>query len=266
MTDVPTRSPRTAPRFTTVGATHTGLVRSVNEDSLLDRGDIGLWLVADGVGGAAAGDWASAQVAEAFRDMKAVADPPQFLAEVRARLDATNARLHARGDETDGTPVATTVVMLLVQGWHYTCLWIGDSRGYLLRGGAFTQITRDHSEVQELIDSGVLTPEAAAHHARANVITRALGADFVADIDRVSGLVHPGDHFLLCTDGLTKMLADDEIRALLSDQDQASVAGSLIAAALAAGGHDNVTVMSVRCDPNSGNGDQTMEASDGGRS
>ena len=264
MTDVPTRSPRTEPRFAAAGATHRGLVRSVNEDAMLDRGDIGLWLVADGVGGAAAGDWASAQVTESFRDLGAITDPRELAAEVRARLDATNARLNARGDETGGTPVATTVVLLLIRGWQFTCFWIGDSRAYLLRAGKFVQLTRDHSEVQELIDSGALTPEAAARHARANVITRALGAAFIAEIDTVSGLVHPGDHFLLCTDGLTKMIADGDIRALLMDGDQSSVAASLVAGALAAGGQDNVTVMSIRCEGVDGTGDQPTEGPDGG--
>lgn len=248
MTDVPTRSPRLPPVFTAASGTHTGLVRSVNEDAVLDRGDIGLFVVADGVGGASAGDWASQQVVAAFRAMPAIADAPAFLAEAQARLEAVNAQLVARGAEHEGQLVATTVVVLLVQGWNYTCLWMGDSRAYLLRGGEMTQLTRDHSEMQEYVDAGVMTPEEARRHPRGNVITRALGAAETAEIDRVSGLVHPGDQFLLCTDGLSKMLTDDEIRALLADPDQANLSASLIAGALAAGGHDNVSVVVVRCD------------------
>jgi serine/threonine protein phosphatase PrpC len=248
MTDVPTRSPRLPPVFTAAAGTHVGLVRSVNEDAVLERGDIGLFLVADGVGGAAAGDWASQQVVETFRAMPAIADAPAFLAEAQKRLEQVNATLIARGAENDGQLIATTVVVLLVQGWNYTCLWMGDSRAYLLRAGEMTQLTRDHSEMQEYVDAGVMTPEEARRHPRGNVITRALGAAEVAEVDRVSGLVHPGDQFLLCTDGLSKMLTDDEIHALLADPDQANLSASLIAGALAAGGHDNVSVVVVRCD------------------
>lgn len=243
MTDVPTRSPRLFPVFRAAAATHVGLVRSVNEDAVLERRDIGLFLVADGVGGASAGDWASRQVVETFQEMPALPEPPAFLAEAQRRLEQVNARLVARGAEHDGQLVATTVVVLLVQGWNYTCLWMGDSRAYLLRGGEMTQLTRDHSEMQEMIDAGVMTPDEARNHPRGNVITRALGAGETAEVDRVSGLVHPGDLFLLCTDGLSKMLTDDEIHALLADPDQANLSASLIAGALAAGGHDNVTVV-----------------------
>src|SRR5690349_10705039 len=125
--DVPTRSPRLPPVFTAAAGTHVGLVRSVNEDAVLDRPDIGLFVVADGVGGASAGDWASQQVVETFRAMPAILDSPAFLAEVQARLEQVNARLIKRGAEHDGQLIATTVVVLLVQGWNYTCLWMGDS-------------------------------------------------------------------------------------------------------------------------------------------
>ena len=139
-------------------------------------------------------------------------------------------------------------VHVLTHGLHYTCLWAGDSRCYLLRDGVMTQITHDHSEVQELIDAGALSPEEAERYPRANVITRALGVAPRVQLDRVAGRLQPGDRFLLCTDGLSRMVSDPEIAALLTEADVAGLPSSLVAAALSAGGHDNVTVMVVTCE------------------
>ncbi|MCW5748422.1 MAG: serine/threonine-protein phosphatase [Alphaproteobacteria bacterium] len=231
-----------------VGATHQGMVRRHNEDNLLLRPDAGLWMVADGVGGAHAGDWASAQIVEALREMPAPSTAPELLAGAVARLEESNQRMVSRAAERGSGMTASTVVLLLTHGVHYTCLWAGDSRCYLLREGVMTQITHDHSEVQELIDAGALSPEEAERYPRANVITRALGVGPRVQLDRVAGRLQPGDRFLLCTDGLSRMISDAEIAALLTESDIASVPSSLIAAALSAGGHDNVTVMVVTCE------------------
>jgi serine/threonine protein phosphatase Stp1 len=247
MTEIPTRSPMTQARFAAAAGSHRGLVRRVNEDSHLERTEIGLWLVADGVGGANAGDWASRCIVETFQNLKPPDDAPQFLVDVRNAIEQANARLLAHAEEIGGM-VASTVVVLMVYGWHYTCLWLGDSRGYLVRDGALTQITRDHSEVQELLDAGAITAEQAMHHPRGNVITRAVGASEAPQPDRISGILRPGDRFLLCTDGLTKMVEEAPIAALMAEKDLQSIPGSLIAAALAHGGHDNVTVVAVQCD------------------
>jgi serine/threonine protein phosphatase PrpC len=247
MTDTPTRSPVTQALYRAAGGSHRGLVRRVNEDSYLERTDIGLWLVADGVGGANAGDWASRCIVETFQEIKLPDDAPQFLAEARNSLDRANARLLAHAEEIGGM-VASTVVVLLVYGWHYTCLWLGDSRGYILRDGVMTQLTRDHSEVQELLDAGAITQDQAARHPRGNVITRAVGAAEALQPDRISGILRPGDRFLLCTDGLSKMVDEAQIAALLTEKDLTAIPGSLIAAALAHGGHDNVSVVTVQCD------------------
>ncbi len=231
-----------------VGATHQGMVRKHNEDNLLLRPEEGLWMVADGVGGAQAGDWASSQIVEVLQDMPAPQSAPEFLAQAVARLEAANLRMVNRAAERGGGMTASTVVLLLTHGVHYTCLWAGDSRCYLLRDGVMTQITHDHSEVQELIDAGALSPEEAERYPRANVITRALGVAPRVQLDRVAGRLQPGDRFLLCTDGLSRMVSDPEIAALLTEADIAGLPSSLIAAALSAGGHDNVTVMVVTCE------------------
>lgn len=233
-----------------VGATHQGMVRKHNEDNLLLRPEAGLWMVADGVGGAQAGDWASAQIVEALQGMPVPAAAPEFLANAVARLEAANLRMVTRAAERGGGMTASTVVLLLARGVHYTCLWAGDSRCYLLRDGVMTQITHDHSEVQELIDAGALSPEEAERYPRSNVITRALGVAPRVQLDRVAGRLQAGDRFLLCTDGLSRMVSDAEIAALLTESDIAAVPSSLIAAALSAGGHDNVTVMVVTCETN----------------
>jgi len=126
------------------------------------------------------------------------------------------------------------------------CLWAGDSRAYLLRDGVLHQITRDHSLVQELVESGMIRPEEAEHHPRANVITRAVGAeldDFA--LDKVSGPIRPGDRFLLCSDGLSKTLPEAELAALLGETDSVPPAQSLIAAALAMNVSDNVTAVTI---------------------
>lgn len=240
-----------------VGETHQGMVRKHNEDNLLLRPEAGLWMVADGVGGAQAGDWASAQIVAALQDMSVPPTAPELLASAVARLESANLKMVTRAAERGSGMTASTVVLLLTYGVHYTCLWAGDSRCYLLRDGVMTQITHDHSEVQELIDAGALSPEEAERYPRANVITRALGVGPRVQLDRVAGRLQPGDRFLLCTDGLSRMVSDAEIAALLTESDIAALPGSLIAAALSAGGHDNVTVMVVTCETGAAPGSAT---------
>ena len=132
--------------------------------------------------------------------------------------------------------------MLIVRGSHYACLWAGDLRGYLLRDGNFIQITRDHSVVQELLDAGAITPDQADRHPSANVITRAVGTDVDLDLDKVSSRMMPGDRFLLCSDGLCKVMPESELAELLAT---APPVDRLIEAALAHQSRDNVTAVAV---------------------
>jgi len=222
---------------------HCGTVRKRNEDAYVDRGDIGVWAVADGAGGHGAGDVASAAVAAALVDLPTGLSAAEALAQVRVRLAAVHADLQERAAaSTTGTIPATTVVVLLAEGDHFACLWAGDSRAYLLRDRTLCQMTRDHSVVQELVDAGSLAPEDAAGHPQANVITRAIGSQERLELDKVSGEIVPGDVLLLCTDGLSKALSDNEIERLLC-------AGlgpqQLIEHALQAGARDNATALIV---------------------
>ena len=144
--------------------------------------------------------------------------------------------------------IASTLVALLARDDHYACLWAGDSRAYLLRDGQMSQITTDHSLVQELVDAGTITPEAAEAHPHANVITRAVGADMDdLVLDKVSGKLQSGDRFLLCSDGLCKTLPFEQIAGLLAGGggDGAPAPQTLIAAALALEVTDNVTAIAV---------------------
>jgi type VI secretion system ImpM family protein len=240
--------PQAAPgpvRLVSLAASHQGTVRSRNEDSFLDRGDIGLWAVADGAGGHGAGDVASAAAVASLADMPAGLAAAEILAQVRLRLGAVHADLQRRSaTEGGGDIMATTVVVLLARGDHFACLWAGDSRAYLMREGTLCQMTRDHSLVQEMVDSGSLAAEDAEQHPQANVITRAVGSqDEALVLDKVSGRIHSGDLLLLCTDGLFKALSDAEIAQMLNS---GSGADQLIEQALRQGARDNVTALVVR--------------------
>lgn len=226
------------------GLTHVGRVRRVNEDNLVERPEVGLWAVADGAGGESAGDQASRFVVEALATVGAPRTAPEFLIEVRDNLMVVNRLLRMEAaSRGGGRLIASTVVVLLAFGWHYACAWAGDSRLYLMRNGRLRQISRDHSEVQELVDAGILTPEAARVHPRANVVTRAIGAEDGLKLDMVQDQLRVGDLFLLCSDGLTKLAEDAEIEPLLKLRPLAAAAQALVDLALARGGTDNVTVL-----------------------
>lgn len=235
-------------RFHSHAATHTGTVRQLNEDSFVNRPDLGLWAVADGAGGHESGEVASAEIAGALQTIGAGLSASQVMAEVRARLDTAHAYLRAAGaSRGPGVLMASTVVVLLVRGDHFACLWAGDSRAYLLRGQELMEVTRDHSLVQELVDAGTITAAEAEHHPHANVITRAVGADCdVLDLEKRTGRLIAGDRLLLCSDGLCKTLPKAQIAELLANKDGPGAEG-LIQAALAAQVHDNVTAITIDC-------------------
>jgi len=237
-----------APRFEFISSpvTHTGKgSKKINEDAYLDRTEIGLWAVADGVGGAAAGDRASSLVVEALQSVGPPVTATDFLSQVDDALRSVNTTIRGEASGQD-RGMASTVVALLIFGAHFACAWAGDSRIYVMRQGLLRQLSRDHSEVQEMVDSGLLDPEDAARHPRSNVITRAVGAHESLDIDHFSGRVESDDTFLLCSDGLTKVLSDEEIAAILVAQPVESSADLLVQATLDRGAPDNVTVLVVK--------------------
>lgn len=225
-------------------ATDRGTVRPHNEDAFVELPARGLWAVADGAGGHAAGEVASGLLREALMHVPEGLGPEETLAQIRLAVLAVHASLRQEAIRRGDTMIASTLVVLLLHGGHFAALWSGDSRIYLHRDAALARITRDHSLVQTLVDQGMLAAEDAESHPQANIITRAIGAaNDDGELDKAIGAVAAGDTFLLCSDGLTKALAEAEIAAYL-DADEPALA--LIAAALAAGARDNVTAVVVR--------------------
>lgn len=227
--------------------THPGMKRKHNEDAYVDRPDLGLWAVADGAGGHDAGEVASGMIRESLEAIPNGLSASELLAEVRTRIESTHDALRTLAQQRGpDVIIASTVVVMLARNDHFACLWAGDSRAYLLRNGALQQITRDHSLVQELVEAGMIRPEEAEHHPRANVITRAVGADLDDFIlDKVSGRIQVGDRFLLCSDGLCKTVPEGELASLLSDSAGSTPPEGLVAAALALNATDNVTAVAV---------------------
>jgi len=222
-------------------ASHQGTVRPSNQDAYLCRPEIGLFAVADGVGGHAGGAFASAEVVRMLEAVPPGLTPSGLLNAVRARLQAAHERLQTEAMALGSPAAATTVVVLLLHGDHLACVWAGDSRAYLLRHGQLLALTSDHSVVGEMLRAGKLTEAQAGLHPDGHVITRAIGVGSDDTlVDKVIGQVESGDRFLLCSDGLTKALLPMEIAAYLEDSDPAA---ALVAAALAANATDNVTAL-----------------------
>jgi protein phosphatase/serine/threonine-protein phosphatase Stp1 len=226
--------------------THTGAVRKHNEDALVSRPDIGLWAVADGAGGHASGEVASGMLAEVLRETPDDVSAPHMLADLRKRVGVVHNALKREAKRRgEGSIIASTIVILLIRAGHFACLWAGDSRAYLLRGGVLKQVTRDHSLVQELVDAGVITAAQAEGHPQANVITRAVGSRDDLELDKVTGNLEPGDRFLLCSDGLCKTLDEADLARIMQRDGDNGPGTALIAAALERDVRDNVTAVVV---------------------
>lgn len=234
-------------QFRSYAVSHPGAVRSHNEDNYVDRADIGLWAVADGAGGHEAGEVASQKIADSLNLIPPGLSASELLAQVRLRISATHQWLRSEAARRGPrATIASTLVVLLARDGHFACLWAGDSRIYLLRGGQLSQVTRDHSLVQELVDAGAITAAEAEGHPRANVITRAVGAECdTLELEKVSGRLIAGDRFLLCSDGLNKTLPDNELAVVLGANDATSPAQGLVDTALARRATDNVTAVTV---------------------
>ena len=235
------------------GRTHPGKVRRRNEDSYVL--DPPLFAVADGMGGAQAGEVASRLTAAAFREFhEADRLPPDE--RLHAIIQEANRRIYDRAHaDSDFSGMGTTVTAALLTGGRVTIGHVGDSRAYRIRNGELEQLTDDHSLVGDLMRSGRLTPEEADAHPQRSVITRALGTDREVDVDTLAIEAEPGDLFLLCSDGLTTMVADDDILGILAAAPTLDdAARALVRAANTEGGEDNVTVVLFRVE-----GDEHVE-------
>lgn len=226
--------------------TDTGCVRERNEDAYAAHPELGLWVVADGMGGVSGGEIASAIAVETI--VRAVEKGATLTA---AMGDAHEAILSAAAAGQGSLGMGTTAVALRLDGVRYELAWVGDSRAYVLeQGQPLRQLTRDHSYVQVLLDRGLIDSEQAAFHPYRHVITQVLGSPESPEIDadHLNGEVQPGDWLLVCTDGLNGELSDAEIGVLVQEAESAEPAArALVKAALERGGHDNVTVILLRC-------------------
>ena len=231
--------------------TNTGMIRSGNEDNFFSDPDKGLFVVADGMGGHAAGEVASEMavtiVAESLAEMPSLSDDAAARA-IHEAVRRANAAIYERTlTETEKHGMGTTVSLLGLHEWHYVIGQVGDSRIYLLRDGRLVQLTKDHSYVQEQVDAGALTPEQARYHPYSNVITRCVGAGAEVEPDVYTGEAQAGDTFLIASDGLTGMVDDRRLQQLLSSRAPAQrMVDALIAEANGRGGLDNITAIVVR--------------------
>ncbi|MFC0690859.1 PP2C family protein-serine/threonine phosphatase [Paraburkholderia humisilvae] len=223
----------------------TGPVRDINEDACLDEPAQGRWAVADGMGGHAVGDLASRLVIDMLEKMPATAGIKQACAQARSQLLDANRQLRDEAARRQVQRIGSTVVVLLASDRFCGYLWAGDSRIYLYRQGQLRQLTRDHSQVEELRALGQLTEEQARNHPAHHIITRAVGATDSLSLDEDAIEVADGDVFLLCSDGLSNELTDVEILATLAAAplDCRRVTDELVDMALAHGGRDNITVV-----------------------
>lgn len=226
------------------GLTTVGTVRKHNEDSYLALPNKQLWVVADGMGGHARGDLASQSVIEAYRDFESRRTLAQTIDDLEDRAINVNQRLRKEIGDNIKNMMGSTIVMMYAKRHYAFFLWAGDSRIYRYRKKHLEQISHDHSFVQESVDKGVMTPEEAMKHPSSNIITRAVGVhdDIQMDIDYTT--VEHGDKFLLCSDGLFKDIAMNEISNELEKIPMRAAEG-LIDLALSRGANDNVTVIVI---------------------
>ena len=234
-------------RFICASRSHVGLRRKLNEDRVLERPEIGLWAVADGMGGHEAGDVASTAVVEALANLPAAQTPTVLVHSALSSLQEVNRSLVELGQS--GVPsrtIGSTIVGLVIAAGEYKCFWAGDSRAYRVRGSVIAQLSRDHSLVQDLVEAGLVNAEDAESHPDAHVITRAVGAAKELRVDVATGDAQPGDLFLLGSDGLTRLVSDDELLIELRTRNPMQACESLVAMVLARGAPDNVSLIVCR--------------------
>lgn len=240
--------------WTSSSRTDVGNERKVNEDACLDLSNRGLWVVADGMGGHAAGDVASRMLISKLSGVDSHNRLSEFVDDVEDRVLEVNSTLHAMSFEGDEPKVmGSTLAALLAHDKHVVGMWVGDSRIYRLREGELLkQVTTDHSEVEEMIAQGTLDEEAALDHPSANVVTRAVGGLDHVYVDLVLDELEDKDRFLICSDGLFKDLSEEEIEELLGGGSCVDACNALIDTVLEREAADNVTVVVVQFNASAG--------------
>lgn len=218
--------------------------RKVNEDSFLTLPEQKLWMVADGMGGHARGDFASNKIKESFQNFKVGKSLSSTIEEIDTKVLQVNNDLRKDLEKNPNSIMGSTIALMFGYDSNAYFFWAGDSRIYLLRDGQFTHMTHDHSYVQEIVDRGELTEEEAEKHPSANIITRAVGAveELHVDLDCIA--VRNGDRYVICSDGLYKALSLTQIREKMDDVPMMA-AENLVKSAVEHGAEDNVTVVAI---------------------
>jgi len=246
-------------KISVMAATDTGRVRDHNEDDYVALGGKespsgvdALLVVADGMGGHAAGEVASKMTVDGI--VRSLNDHGEEVSKLEGNalgaflgkvLEEVNQDVWQAAQEDDKRGMGTTCTLVAIRGDQLFLAHIGDSRAYLLRDGELHQVSKDHSWVEDAVDQGVITREEARTHPNRNVITRAIGLDQQPRIDASAMPLADGDLLLLCSDGLNSMIPDEEIHRILKESPTDAVCGDLIVAANEAGGHDNTTVVTA---------------------
>ncbi|MFV0294350.1 MAG: PP2C family protein-serine/threonine phosphatase [Paracoccus sp. (in: a-proteobacteria)] len=234
--------------FRTAAQSHQGCVRTHNEDNFTTMSEFGIWVVADGMGGHAAGDIASTIIAEETASVGIPVSAADQRARFLERIDRAHQRIRNHAAEHHLTTVGATVAALMIFGTELSCAWAGDSRIYLMRKGLLTALTQDHSEVAALLAEGIITEDEARVSPRRNVITRAIGIGTGAQPEIVTGVAQPEDRFLICSDGLTEHLDDTDLSRILSAPAETNqTVEALISLTLERGARDNVTAIVTDC-------------------
>lgn len=233
-------------RTDSYSTTDVGSVRELNEDRYLSDDEQRLWVVADGMGGMARGDWAAEKIVETLRGVTVQGDLQEAVQQLGNAIEDANGSIARQSEET-GEQMGSTIVTLLLRDEEFGVLWVGDSRAYLWRDGHLYRLTKDHSQVQEMVDSGLISPQDAESHKLRNVLTRAVGIENNFGIGVVQDKVQSDDVFLLCSDGLYGPVKDNEIAECLNAaEDLEEAAETLVSRCLDRGAPDNVTLVLVQ--------------------
>jgi serine/threonine protein phosphatase PrpC len=225
--------------------THTGRVRKVNEDSILALPDQKIWVVADGMGGHAGGDFASQTVIDSVAMIPLNLNPAERMQALRASIQGAHQTILQEIEARGGAVIGAAVVALMISGEHFVAFWAGDCRLYRLRGEAIEMLTSDHSVVADYVAAGEMTWDEAELHPQSNAITRAVGVGDELELEKIRGTLVSGDRFLLCSDGLNKYAGFETLRRAMVGAPVETVSEKLMNIALTGGGADNISVIVV---------------------
>jgi serine/threonine-protein phosphatase Stp1 len=232
--------------YRSASCSHVGLVRELNEDAFLELPSSGLWAVADGMGGHTAGDYVASLIVDSLRRFS----PPDSWADsipvLHSILAEVNVTVREETLRRNAKVMGSTVLVFATCRDQGVCLWAGDSRLYRQRDGVLEAVSRDHSYVQQLQDSGLINEAEARVHPQTNLVTRAVGVEKALELAQINLHICPGDTYLLCTDGLNKTVEDTEMSNILDHPDPEQIVRSLVHLGLTRGAPDNITAIVVK--------------------